>query len=129
MKRLLDVLDDGTMDTVLRCPDCRKKIRYSDVDRTDETWLEEFSAEHADECEGPEDLSKEKLAELYHSGQWSALYAFLSTGTITEGISAELRSAIRAAQDQQVHEYEILSLQEFLEWADAEEAKKFPTED
>ncbi len=64
------------------------------------------------------------LAASWHGGQWFPLYAFLSTGTVTEGLSGEIRSCLRMAEKH--HPEDIDGLKAFLEWAEAEEAKKFP---
>jgi hypothetical protein len=132
MKNLLTLCDDGTMDTVFQCEHCSSELRYSDVERDSEGYIPEeeisrLSAEHADECEGPEDLSHGELASRWHSGQWSPLYAFLSTGTVTEGLSSEILSCIPHAEKNS-HENEVQALKEFQEWAESEESKKFPTE-
>jgi hypothetical protein len=73
------------------------------------------------------------LASLWHGGQWSPLYAFSSTGTVVEGLSGEIRSCLRSAERMlagnnvaEIDSDDIDRLKEFLEWAEAEEAKKFP---
>lgn len=75
-----------------------------------------------------EDFSHYALAERWHGGQWSPLYAFLSTGTVTEGLSSEILSCMSHAtknSDEEEHS----ALFEFAQWAETEEAKKFPSED
>lgn len=69
------------------------------------------------------------LASQYHSGQGSALYAFSSSGTVIEGLASEVRSALAIAEKKHAHWKEVQALKEFLEWAEAEEAKKFPSEE
>ena len=131
----LHLVDDGTMDTVFYCEQCSQQVRYSNVETDSEGYIleEEISsieADHANECEGPppETLSHHALACDYHSGQWSALYAFSSTGTVTETLSSEIRSALAHAEKMAHHPAEINALKEFLEWAKTQESNKFPTE-
>lgn len=50
------LLDDGTLDTVLLCPDCGEELRYSEADRDEsgivaESWIEEQTEEHEAECD------------------------------------------------------------------------------
>lgn len=132
MKNLLTLCDDGTMDTVFHCEHCSRELRYSEVERDSEGYIPEeeisrLSAEHAEECEGPKDLSHEELASRWHGGQWTALYAFLYTGTVTEWLSSEILSCITHAEKNS-HANEVQALKEFQQWAEQEEAKKFPTE-
>ncbi len=52
---MLELLDDGTMDTVLECPSCRKEIRYMSADRDEhgyiyDSWMKWASEEHEEEC-------------------------------------------------------------------------------
>ena len=39
-----------------------------------------------------------ETAALWHGGQWSALYAFLSTGTVLPGLSSEAEACRRDAE-------------------------------
>ena len=122
------LVDDGTMDTVIRCDTCKQTETFSEVERSDDsdTDTEILSSLYAThECV---DVSFHRLAELYHSGQWSPLYAFLSTGTVVETLSCEIRSAIRMQEKSSTHCAELAALEEFAQWAEAEEAKKFPNE-
>lgn len=133
MKNLLTLCDDGTMDTVFHCEHCSGELRYSDVERDSEGYIPEeeisrLSADHAEECEGPEDLSHEELASRWHGGQWTALYAFLSSGTVTLGLTMEVVSATESARKQECHTAEIDALEEFSRWAQIEETKKFPNQ-
>lgn len=41
--------------------------------------------------------SLRQTAAEWHSGQWSPLYAFASTGTIESGLEAEILSCLRDA--------------------------------
>ena len=83
------------------------------------------------------------VANEWHGGQFSALYAFSSTGTVQETLSCEIRSCIKIAERTlekssdgedvdarllQVSE-DIDILKEFLEYAELAEAKKFPPQD
>lgn len=40
-----------------------------------------------------------ELASHWHGGQWSALYAFSSSGTIVEGLRAEVEECLALALD------------------------------
>lgn len=122
------LVDDGTMDTVIRCQTCKQSERFSDVERfadpdADAEAISSLYAQHT--CE---DISHARLAELYHSGQWSPLYAFLSTGTVVQGLHSEILSCIRK-QAKNAHCAEMAALEEFSTWAECEEAKLFPNED
>lgn len=116
------LVDDGTMDTVIRCQTCKQVERFSEVERSadpdaDAEILSSLYREHT--CE---DLSHARLAELYHSGQWSPLYAFLSTGTVVNGLHSEILSCIRMAEKSSKHCAELAALEEFAEWAKGEES-------
>lgn len=116
------LVDDGTMDTVIRCETCKQVERFSDVERSsdpeaDAETLSSLYAQHT--CE---DLSHARLAELYHGGQWSALYAFLSTGSVVNGLHSEILSCIRMAEKSSKHCAELAALEEFAQWAEKEES-------
>ena len=120
------LVDDGTMDTVIRCQTCKQTERFSDVERSsdpeaDAETLSSLYREHT--CE---DVSHARLAELYHSGQSSPLYAFLSTGTVVQGLHSEILSCIRMVKLSKQYHAELSSLEEFSQWAECEEAKLFP---
>jgi hypothetical protein len=40
-----------------------------------------------------------KIAGDWHGGQWSPLYAFCSSGTITPGIDSEISQCLREVQN------------------------------
>ena len=40
-----------------------------------------------------------EIASEWHSGQWSSLYAFSSSGTIDDGLMAEVESCLAACSD------------------------------
>jgi hypothetical protein len=40
------------------------------------------------------------VASQYHGGQWSALYAFASTGTVTTGLIRECRECLEWCEQQ-----------------------------
>ena len=132
--RKIFLVDDGTLDTVFECEECSEQIRYSDFQRDDDGPLAEAmddaDADHAAECEGPSDdkLTHASLARDYHGGQWSALYAFSSSGSVVCGIAQEIFSCIKIAQRQNAHEKEILALKEFHTWAEDAEQKLPQTE-
>lgn len=121
------------MDTVFQCEHCSQWVRYSEVERDSEGYIPEeevsrLASEHAEECAGPEDLSHHELSSRWHGGQWTALYAFLSTGTVQETLSSEIRSCIPHAEKNS-HEKEVQAMKEFQQWAEQKEAKLFPSED
>lgn len=121
--------DDGTLDHVFKCKDCRQEIRYATDHFQPEDDREEIaSSDHAAECEGPEDTSHYALACRWHGGQWTSLYAFLSSGTVTHGLAKEIRTCVAIAERQGEHMVEIASLKDFLTWAEGEE-NKLPTSD
>lgn len=128
----LFLVDDGTLDTIFECEECSEQIRYSDFERDDygptEEATEEAEADHAAECEGPSEdkLTHTALAEDYHGGQWTPLYAFASSGSVVCGLAHEIFSCIKIAQKQNAHEKEILALKEFHTWAEMAE-NKLPT--
>lgn len=129
----LQLIDDGTLDTVFFCDACGGRERFSDVERDSDGYVTEeeisrLTAEHAEECDGPENLSYHNLACRWYAGQWSSLYAFLSTGTIQETLSSEILSCIPHAEKNS-HPNELQALKEFQAWAEQEEAKKFPSLD
>jgi hypothetical protein len=131
--RNLTLLDDGTLDTLFQCAECRKRIRYSEFDRDtegrpDADAMDKAESDHAEECEGPENLSFSSLAERWHGGQWSSLYAYLSTATVTVGLASELRSCVAHAIVAS-HWRECEALREFQAWAEKEEAKLFPMQE
>ena len=52
---VLQLVDEGTLDTVLRCSDCGEHIRYQEADRDGDgyvqaAWLHWATDEHSDEC-------------------------------------------------------------------------------
>lgn len=75
-----------------------------------------------------EEIDFKHLAYLWHGGQWSPLYAFASMGTVTEGLSGEIRACVRIAEagKTDLADDELDDLKMFLAWAEAEEEKKFP---
>lgn len=64
------------------------------------------SVEVCNECA----RTQRELAGSWHGGQWSAMYAFCSSGTILIGLDTEIRQAIREARGR-----ERVSLQAFLD--------------
>lgn len=122
------LVDDGTMDTVIRCQTCKQAERFSDVERSsdpdaDAETLSSLYAQHS--CE---DISHARLAELYHGGQFFPLYAFLSSGTVVNGLHSEILSCLRMVRKNGRHCAELAALEEFAQWAECEEAKLFPNE-
>lgn len=67
-----------------------------------------------------ESLSHYDLACRWHGGQWSALYAFLSSGTVTHGLAREVKHCTMLATQ---WGEEIDALKDFLAWAEIEENK------
>ena len=59
------------------------------------------------------------LAEHWHGGQWSPLYAFLSTGTVEPGLSGELCQCLASAERHAPEDID--ALREFLQWANLAE--------
>jgi len=117
--------DDGSLDTLIQCQTCKQTERFSDVERSsdpeaDAEILSKLYREHT--CEN---VSHARLAELYHSGQASPLYAFLSTGSVVQGLHSEILSCIRM-QEKNSHCAEMAALEEFAEWAEREESSKVP---
>jgi len=57
----------------------------------------ESSADADDETDIDEDPDDyRRTASRWHDGQWSALYAFASSGTVTHGISSEIRQCLES---------------------------------
>lgn len=56
------------------------------------------------------------LAQAYHGGQFSALYAYASSGTVTIGLAREVESALRIAENGEYWD-DIETLEEFQQWA------------
>ena len=54
-----------------------------------------------------------RLASEWHSGQWSSLYAYASSGSVTVGIGLEISSAISSAERH--HPEDVDELWSFLE--------------
>lgn len=130
----LTLVDDGTLDTVFACDACGREVRYAGdhFERDESGYLPDTAeadaaAEHEEECEGPEDTSHYGLACRWHGGQWSSLYAFLSSGTVTQGLACEIRECITIARKQDEHPAEVQGLEDFEQWAEQEEKKILDT--
>ena len=66
------------------------------------------------------------IAEHYHGGQWSAMYAYLSSGTVVPGLASEYRAAAgRYYVPDDEEPYTRADILECAEWADSAE----PAED
>ena len=65
------------------------------------------------------------IASEWHGGQWSALYAFASTGTVTHGLCGEILRCVSAAKKTvPPHPPEDISaLIDFADWAGEQEEK------
>lgn len=61
--KILQIVDDGTLDTLLKCPECGKIDRYTDIDREDPSWLEDYSNEHFMLCEARDTIDHEYYAQ------------------------------------------------------------------
>jgi hypothetical protein len=122
------------MDTVFECDECGRELRYSSEginrdecgDVSDEE-IQRVCEEHADECEGPADVSWRTLAGHYHGGQWSALYAYSSSGTRVDGLTSEVRDAYDLAvanfrsKSTECNWREEEALSDFLAWCESQD--------
>ena len=59
------------------------------------------------------DARMRRIASWWHSGMWSALYAFSSTGTILSSLRAEIRTCIEES-DIYTDRVELLDLLEYV---------------
>jgi len=57
------------------------------------------------------------LAEDWHDGQWSAMYALASSGTVVTGLAREFRRCATMTDDR----VEMMELLEAAEWAEQRE--------
>lgn len=133
---MLNLVDDGTLDTVFECEACGEHLRWNSDEITreadggpDAKSIRRCTREHDDECEGREEPSFTTLAEWYHGGQWSALYAFSSSGTVTRGLTNEVRFAVKAENTRRGRLVEKRAMLAFLEWAEKTEDAKYPNDD
>lgn len=63
------------------------------------------------------DAAWSHLAYAYHSGQWSSLYAYASSGTPTLGLAFEVQESIATAR--KYYPEDVEDLEKFSEWAEA----------
>jgi hypothetical protein len=64
-----------------------------------------------------------RLACDWHGGQWSALYAFLSSGTVEHGLARELRTCLASTLRREEVAEDEAPLREFLAWAELAESE------